>query len=213
MSKNKIRFVGMDVHADTIAIAVAEPEGEVRSLGSIPNRPEWIRKIMAKLGPADRIRQMLFTRSRANRLRSLLATDADGSRLRSHRAVADTAESRRPGEDRSAGCRKTGSLLPRRRTHRGLGSGCGARSAARSGAGARSSEERSASSSPPAGDFCCAMANVRRRRREPHGHMKYLNRIRIDVHFGEAALEATVEHYLHEVEHAGERIPEAGESY
>ncbi len=29
---NKIRFIGLDVHADTIAVAVAEPGGEVRSL-------------------------------------------------------------------------------------------------------------------------------------------------------------------------------------
>ena len=29
----KVRFVGLDVHADTIAVAVAEPDGEVRSYG------------------------------------------------------------------------------------------------------------------------------------------------------------------------------------
>ena len=37
---SKVRFVGLDVHAETIAVAVAEPEGEVRSLGVIPNRSE-----------------------------------------------------------------------------------------------------------------------------------------------------------------------------
>jgi hypothetical protein len=31
--KEKLRFLGLDVHAETIAIAVAEPDGEVRSLG------------------------------------------------------------------------------------------------------------------------------------------------------------------------------------
>ena len=35
----KVRFVGLDVHADTIAVAVAEPGGTVRSVGMIPNRP------------------------------------------------------------------------------------------------------------------------------------------------------------------------------
>ena len=35
---SKVRFVGLDVHAETIAVAVAEPTGEVRSLGVIPNR-------------------------------------------------------------------------------------------------------------------------------------------------------------------------------
>jgi len=44
------RFVGLDVHADTIAVAVAEKEGEVRSLGIIPNRPPSIRKLLGKLG-------------------------------------------------------------------------------------------------------------------------------------------------------------------
>ena len=29
----KVRFLGLDVHAETIAVAVAEPDGEVRSLG------------------------------------------------------------------------------------------------------------------------------------------------------------------------------------
>jgi len=49
---SKIRFVGLDVHADTIAVAVAEPEGEVRPLGVIANRLESIRKMVAKLGSA-----------------------------------------------------------------------------------------------------------------------------------------------------------------
>ena len=48
---SKIRFVGLDVHADTIAVAVAESGGEVRSLGVIPNRLESIRKLIGKLGP------------------------------------------------------------------------------------------------------------------------------------------------------------------
>src|SRR6266700_1912958 len=32
----RVRFVGLDVHAETIAVAVAETDGEVRSLGVIP---------------------------------------------------------------------------------------------------------------------------------------------------------------------------------
>lgn len=54
---NKVRFVGLDVHAATIAVAVAEGRsGEVRSLGAIPNREESIRKMLRKLGPADQLR-------------------------------------------------------------------------------------------------------------------------------------------------------------
>jgi len=54
--ENSIRFVGLDVHAATIAVAVAEANGEVRSLGLIPNRPEALRRLMHKLGPAERLR-------------------------------------------------------------------------------------------------------------------------------------------------------------
>ncbi len=53
---SKIRFVGLDVHADTIAVAVAEPDGEVRALGIIPNRLESIRKLVTKLGPAKQLK-------------------------------------------------------------------------------------------------------------------------------------------------------------
>src|SRR5712664_4058223 len=51
----RLRFLGLDVHADTIAVAVAEPEGEVRWLGIIPNREESIRKLVKKLGPAEQL--------------------------------------------------------------------------------------------------------------------------------------------------------------
>jgi transposase len=54
--KKKVRFWGLDVHAETIAVAVAELEGEVRSLGTIPNRAESIRKLIKKLGPAAKLR-------------------------------------------------------------------------------------------------------------------------------------------------------------
>ena len=51
----KVRFLGLDVHAETIAVAVAEPDGEVRSLGIIPNREESVRKLVKKLGPAEQL--------------------------------------------------------------------------------------------------------------------------------------------------------------
>ncbi len=51
----KVRFLGLDVHAETIAVAMAEPNGEVRSLGIIPNREEAIRKLVKKLGPAEQL--------------------------------------------------------------------------------------------------------------------------------------------------------------
>ena len=54
--QNKVRFLGLDVHADTIAVAIAEPDGEVRSLGTIANRAESIRKMVKKLGTVYQLR-------------------------------------------------------------------------------------------------------------------------------------------------------------
>jgi transposase len=52
----RVKFVGLDVHAETIAVAVAEQDGELRSLGVIPNREESIRKLVKKLGAVEELR-------------------------------------------------------------------------------------------------------------------------------------------------------------
>jgi transposase len=51
--KKITRFVGLDVHAETIAIAVAEVDGEVRSVGTIPNTSDAVRRAIKKLGPVE----------------------------------------------------------------------------------------------------------------------------------------------------------------
>jgi len=50
------RFVGLDVHAESITVSVIEPDGEIRSLGSIPNRAERVRRLVKKLGPPSGLR-------------------------------------------------------------------------------------------------------------------------------------------------------------
>src|ERR1700731_2221635 len=52
----RIKFVGLDVHAETISVAVAERGGEIRSLGVIANREDSIRKLVRKLGPVEELR-------------------------------------------------------------------------------------------------------------------------------------------------------------
>lgn len=51
-----IRYVGLDVHAATITVAVAERDGGVNVLGTIPNRPDSVRKLMRKLGAPRHLR-------------------------------------------------------------------------------------------------------------------------------------------------------------
>lgn len=51
-----IRYVGLDVHAETIAVAIAEGRGEVRSLGTVPNRLESVRKLVKRLEPISTVR-------------------------------------------------------------------------------------------------------------------------------------------------------------
>ena len=53
---SNLRFIGLDVHAETITIAVAEPDGDVRSLGVIPNRLDAIKQAVKKWGPPEHLR-------------------------------------------------------------------------------------------------------------------------------------------------------------
>ena len=45
-------FIGLDVHKATISVAIAKDErgGEVRHWGTVPHRPDHVRKLVEKLG-------------------------------------------------------------------------------------------------------------------------------------------------------------------
>ena len=58
---SNVRFIGLDVHAETIAVAVTEAGGEVRSLGTIPNRREWVGRLIRKLVKAEPLRMCYET--------------------------------------------------------------------------------------------------------------------------------------------------------
>ena len=50
------KYVGLDVHKATIAVAVAdEGRGEVRKYGTITNSPAAVAKLVKRLGPAARL--------------------------------------------------------------------------------------------------------------------------------------------------------------
>lgn len=52
--KKATQFVGLDVHAESIAVAVADSDGTVRSLGQIPATEDAVRRLVKKLGaPRD----------------------------------------------------------------------------------------------------------------------------------------------------------------
>jgi len=51
-----IRYVGLDVDSERVAVAVADSgAAEVRSLGMIPNAEESVRRLVKKLGPVGRL--------------------------------------------------------------------------------------------------------------------------------------------------------------
>jgi transposase len=48
------KFVGLDVHKATVVVAVAKRDGgAAESLGTIPNEPEAVAKLLRKLGPVE----------------------------------------------------------------------------------------------------------------------------------------------------------------
>jgi len=53
MQHRRVRYMGLDVHKATIAVALAEEEGVPSSYGSIANDPAAVRKLMARLGGKD----------------------------------------------------------------------------------------------------------------------------------------------------------------
>jgi hypothetical protein len=49
----RTRFIGLDAHAATIAVAVADPDGSVTEHGTILNNPVAVRKLVSGLAAAD----------------------------------------------------------------------------------------------------------------------------------------------------------------
>jgi len=201
---SKIRFVGLDVHADTIAVAVAEPNGEVRSLGIIPNRLESIRKLVAKLGPAKQWKacyeagpcgyvlywQLTALGVSCEVVAPSLVPVKPGDRVKTDRRDATKlARSYRAGD-------LTPVWVPDA-DHEAL------RDLVRAREDARQDQHRAR--------HRLSKFLLRHDRRPPenvkkHWTLKYMTWIQEHVHFDQPALETTLLDYVHEVEHMAERI-------
>ena len=199
---SKVRFIGLDVHAETIAVAVAEPDGEVRSLGVIPNRPESIRKLVKKLGPAGAAARLL--RGGPDGVRGVLA--ADGARGACE-VVAPTLVPVKAGDrvktDRRDAVKlarsyRAGDLTPvwvPDAAHEAL------RDLVRAREAAKKDQLRARHR---LGKFL-----LRHGRRPPTAMTAWTQRhlawVKQQVHFEQPAQEATLLDYLHEVEHVAGR--------
>ncbi len=200
---SNVRFVGFDVHAETIAAAVAEPGGEVRSLGTIPNRAEAVRRLIKKLGTPERLRvcyeagptgyvlywQLAELGVKCAVIAPTLVPVRAGDRVKTDRRDAEKlARSYRAGD-------LTAVWVPDA-AHEAL------RDLVRARLAAKRDQLRAR--------HRLAKFLLRHGWRAPEGvsawTMKYLEWVRTKVHFEQPAQEATLLDYLHEVEHAAARI-------
>jgi len=200
---SKLRFVGLDVHADTIAVAVAEAGGEVRSFGIIPNRLESIRKMLGKLAPIGTLKccyeagptgyvlywQLAQLGAACEVIAPSLIPTKAGDRVKTDRRDAE----------KLARCYRAGELTPvwvPDAAHEAL------RDLVRAREAAKKDQLRHRHR---LGKFL-----LRHDKRPIDAGkawtQKYLNWIRIHVHFEQPALEAPLKHYREEVDHIAERI-------
>ena len=199
----KILFVGMDVHAETIAVAIAEQDGETRSHGVIPNRVESIRKLVGKLGPAERLRVCYEAGPTGYALYWQLADLGVACEV-----IAPSLIPRKPGErvktdrrdaEKLARCHRAGELTA-------VWVPDASQEALRDLVRAREAAKKDQLKAR----HRLSKFLLRHAQRPPQGvkawTKKYLEWAHAKVRFEQPALEATLADYLHEVEHAAARI-------
>lgn len=201
---SKLRFVGLDVHAQTIAVAVAEPDGEVRSVGVIPNRLEAVRKMVHKLGPVQQLRacyeagptgyvlywQLTQLGVACEVVAPSLVPSKPGDRVKTDRRDAE----------KLARCYRAGDLTPvwvPDAAHEAL------RDLVRAREDAKQDQQRARQR---LGKFLLRHGWQPPQTIKKNWTQKHLLWLRTQVHFDQPALEATLLDYLYEVDHAGQRI-------
>jgi transposase len=199
----KVRFLGLDVHAETIAVAIAEADGEVRSLGTIPNREESVRKLVKKLGPAEQLQACY----EAGPTGYVLYWQLTGLGVKCE-VVAPTLVPVKPGDrvktDRRDACKLARSYRAGDLTavwvpdeaHEAL------RDLVRAREAAKQDQLRAR--------HRLSKFLLRQGRRAPAGVKpwtgKYMEWVRQQVQFEQSAQEYVRQDYLHEVEHANDRV-------
>jgi transposase len=200
---SNVRFVGLDVHAESIAVAVAEANGEVRSLGVIPNRAESVGRLMRKLGKPEQLRvcyeagptgyvlywQLSELGVKCEVVAPTLIPVKAGDRVKTDRRdAAKLARSYRAGD-------LTAVWVPDA-AHEAL------RDLVRARWAAKRDQLRAR--------HRLSKFLLRQGRRAPEGTtpwtQRYLLWVKRQVRFTYPAQEVTLGDYLHEVEHAAERI-------
>jgi transposase len=200
---NNVRFVGLDVHAETIAVAVAEMNGEVRSLGIIANRAESVRRLVGKLGKPAGLRVCYEAGPTGYVLYWQLAELGVACQVVAPTLVpvkaGDRVKTDRRDAEKLAKCHRAGDLTPvwvPDRAHEAL------RDLVRARLAAKRDQLRAR--------HRLSKFLLRHGRRTPDDvgawTVKYLEWVRSKVRFDEPAQTATLLDYLHEVEHEAERI-------
>jgi transposase len=199
----RVKFVGLDVHAETIAVAVAEQGAEVRFLGGLPNREESVRKLVKKLGPVEQLRfcyeagptgyalywQLTALGAKCEVVAPTLVPVKAGERVKTDRRDAlKLARSYRAGD-------LTPVWVPDA-AHEAL------RDLVRAREAAKKDQLRAR--------HRLSKFLLRTGRRPPMGvqlwTLKYMEWVKREVRFAQPAQEVTLLDYVHEVEHAAARI-------